>query len=148
MTQLSNFWTTPFGEQALENIRVRGSQYWSDNVYRYYNRNTGKLGQACDVTLQGDTVVVMMKPIYSIQRDGTIHEYGQDIVHGIPAGLGKYSPLKGYRLKVGYYPGVPRNKFFEPWIAEFEPALADIVREEVSNGVRDFIREQFSRGAQ
>jgi hypothetical protein len=72
-----------------------------------------------------------------------LHEYGKDIVNGITPGIGKYSPLKGYRLKVGYYPGVSVDKFFEPWMAEFEPVMTDIVREEVLNGVRDFIEERF-----
>lgn len=147
MTQLSDFWTSTFGQQTLENIRLRSSQYWSENIYRYYSVNTGKLGQSLEVSLDGNVLVVSLKPIYSIQRDGTIHEYGQDIMDGIPPGTGKYSPIKGYRLKYGQYPGVSVNKFWRPWLAEFEPAFQDIVREEVSNGVRDFIREQLIRGA-
>jgi len=87
-----------------------------------------------------------MSPIYSIEH-GQIHEYGRSIRNGIPAGMGKYSPVKGYRLKVGQYPGVPTSKFFDPWMAEFEPVLMNIVREEVRSGMRGFVKEQFKRGA-
>jgi hypothetical protein len=147
MSNLSEFWSDPIAQNALANVQSRGTQYWSENIYRYYQRGSGKLGQACNIELQGDTFVVTIKPIYSIQRDGTIHEYGQDIIHGIPQGPGKYSPLKGYRLKVGQFPGVPTSKFFDPWMAEFEPVFYGIVREEVISGMRDFVKEQLHRGA-
>lgn len=146
MIQLSEFWASEYGQQALETIRLRGSSYWAENVYKYYNRDTGSLGQACQIELVNDNVVAVLKPIYSMQRDGTIHEYGQDIMEGIRPGPGKYNPVKGVRERSGYYPGVSVHKFWEPWMAEFEPALAGIVREEVTLRLGDFIREQFVGG--
>lgn len=148
MSNLSEFWSSPFGQLALENIRMRGIQYWSENVYRYYDMHTGKLGQACEIGLEDNTIVVTLNPIYGVQRDGTLHEYGQDIMNGISPGPGKYSPIKGYRLRYGQYPGVSVDKFWLPWLADFEPAFQEIVREEVSNSVRDFIREQLIRGVE
>jgi len=140
------FWNDSIGKNTLLRISDRGTEYWSQNVYKYYNRGSGKLGDACQITLEDRTIVVSMKPLYSIEH-GKLREYGQDLRNGIPAGPGKYSPLKGYRLKVGQYPGVPVAKFWEPWMTEFEPVITNIVREEVLAGMRDFIREQILQGA-
>jgi len=147
MIHVSEFWTSKYGQAALDGIQSRGSQYWANNIYRYYKQDTGKLGQACDITVEDGIVIIGMKPIYGIQRDGTIHEYGQDIMNGIRPGPGKYNPVRGVRIKTGYYPGVSVTKFWEPWLAEFEPAMLEIVREEVSSNLRDFITEQFKQGA-
>lgn len=142
MIERSDLWESGPGMAAIQNVILKGQEYWITNVYNHYNRGTGQLGGACLIQFQDGKFVVSMKPLIDMDS-GT--EYGRSIRRGIPPGVGRYDPKLRIRKHTGYYPGVSRSKFWEPWMAEFQPMFKSIVREETMHAVRAYIHESIRR---
>lgn len=116
--------------------------YWATNVYKYYNRNTGMLGNACMVTFTNGKFMVSMKPLMDLE---TGREYGKAIRHGISPGVGRYDPVVGKRRHTGYFPGVSQNKYWIPWMRDFRQAFKQIVSEEVRLATRMYLKQTLGR---
>ena len=138
----TNIWESGPGKQAIQRIVTRGNHYWATNVYKYYNRHTGQLGNSCNVQSMGGRFVVAMKPLIDLET-GT--SYGRAIRQGISPGVGRYDPTIGKRRHTGYFPGVSQNAHWNPWMREFRMAFKDIVREEVLLATRSHLKQVLRR---
>ena len=131
------FWASPYGRDALRTIQMKAKQYWSVGIYRYYHKDSGRLGQACLVRLQGTSVVVGMPPL----REGGV-DYGKLQRRGFPPSPGEYNPKTGTRMKAGTHPGVSRDKFWRPWMRDFSKTMRQIVKSEVRPAFKQFVRDR------
>lgn len=138
MIQTGDFWATPVGQIAISRIIERGNAYWRQHVYKYYDRHTGQLGNASMVTFMDGRFRVIMKPMMDLE---TGREYGKAIRRGISPGVGAYDPKLGKRKHTGYFPGVSKSKFWDPWMREFRPAFKQIVHEEVRLATRMYVKQ-------
>jgi len=138
----TNLWGSGPGKQAISRIVQRGNLYWATNVYKYYNRHTGQLGNSCAVQFMGGTFVVAMRPLIDLE---TGMSYGKAIRQGISPGVGRYDPIIGKRRHTGYFPGVSQNAHWNPWMREFRQAFKQIVREEVLLATRTHLKQVLRR---
>jgi len=138
----TDMWSGGPGKAAISRIVQRGNFYWATNVYKYYNRHTGQLGNSCMVQYVNGKFVVSMKPLMDLE---TGREYGGSIRHGVSPGVGRYDPIIGKRRHTGYFPGVSQNAHWNPWIREFRMAFKQIVREEVLLATRLHLKQMLGR---
>jgi len=139
MIHSSDIWDSEVGKMAIARVVDRANQYWMANVYKYYHRNTGTLGNASMVSFRDGVFVVSMKPLIDLE---TGREYGKAIRHGVSPGVGRYDPKVGKRRSTGYFPGVAKSKFWDPWMREFRPGFKQIVREELAIATRGYVKQQ------